>query len=106
MTRSFPYPLISPGIPVFFIADPSSIKRPKRCPRIVSITISTSFPALNPGPKPIVIGAIFLEVPIFFFASIASITISGFKISIELPLGSTIIAILLCSKTDSNSLSE
>ena len=53
---------------------------PRLCPLIVSITISTSQDAQNPGPKAIVIGAIDLFVPKFFLASIASTTANGFNV--------------------------
>ncbi len=78
-TRSALFPPISPGIPVLGKAVPSKYKRPNLCPRIVSITTSTSCGAEKPGPKAIVIGAIPRCVPKFFLAKIASITISGFN---------------------------
>jgi len=63
ITLSFPTPFIIPGIPVLAIGLPSKISFPRLCPLIVSITTSTSSPAVNPGPSPIVIGAISLFVP-------------------------------------------
>ena len=101
ITRSFPKPLITPGIPVFGIALPSLMILPSLCPRIVSITTSTSSPAVNPGPKAIVIGAISLVVPRFFFARMASTTAIGCNCLIISPFGSIINAgfpaFMICS---------
>ena len=77
MTRSFPAPPISPGVPVFGRAVPLEMILPRLWPRMVSITRSTSSPAAKPGPRPIVLSAIFRFVPRFFFARIASTRAQG-----------------------------
>ncbi|MBU4204353.1 MAG: FMN-binding protein [Acidobacteria bacterium] len=57
----------------------------KLCPRFVSITMWTSRPASNPGPRPITRGASSMVVPRFFFAMVASIIISGLILSNVFP---------------------
>ena len=57
----------SPGTPEFGAAEPARMMRPSLWPRLVSTTTSTSCPAVKPGPRAMVSGAISRVVPRFFF---------------------------------------
>ena len=56
---------------------------------MVSTTASTSRPAVNPGPRPTVMGAIPRWVPRFFLAKMASTTAMGRSAAMLSPLSST-----------------
>ena len=68
--------------------------------------MSTSSPAVNPGPTPITSGAMSIKVPRFFFAIIASTTMSGLNFAIDSPLGSMITGTTPCLITSSTSSND
>ena len=81
---------MTPGTPVLGMAAPSRMIRPRRWPRLVSTTRSTSTPAVKPGPSAMVSGAISRVVPRFFFARMASTSAAGRTCGMSSPFGSTI----------------
>ena len=88
-TRFSVYPRTGSGIPVFAAAAPFSMILPRLCPLMVSMTMSTSLPAVNPGPRAMVSGARFRLMQVFFFDKVASTRTCGWMVFKELKSGST-----------------